>query len=976
MSPRFICSSCLRHASLTLRCGSQSSLPKIRNFVTTTARSDPATETAFERSPVPNNFVDLAQVSQESEQASKTKEIRIPPKYKYGAVPEVSKYAAIKARRRLQQKTTGELAPKAAREGTDKSTGETSDGKLPPVVTGRNGAEVDNRATRKPAKALAAQKAKAPEIRSAAAGSARRHLGWQVPVSAEARKELELLHEVAHSDFTRIDLSKINIDELPFSKVRNRFATRVMEESDNKQLADRLIMLLSSHVPTFGKVKELIAAMLENDDTSGGSAEETSSPLTETAKDGTRESSQFHTEEQEVGTRESPPLRPGLVEEKASSKDQTPVIRLNIPELDRRQVKTLNGRNVAIIPIHTEPAPQVRQLSFDLSRVLFNPGVYQLQDPRSRVYNFDPYLQNIMPVNEFNFDALNGFVSAFGDSTLRDVAIQNGKKYIGSSSSMTSVLSQFHFLLSAFRKLNFETLSRKFQLSSSTFTKITTGPTSVFLRYKDGVYATDPDRYHDSGNILMSMGKSMEKLLTLSKEEFEQYRKSSGGDVNIDNEPEQYHYGTIGNVLIRSQLDAHDPRLPGTGMFDLKTRAVAAIRMNLSDYEAGLGYQIKDRFGSWESFEREYYDMMRATMLKYSLQARIGRMDGIFVAYHNIERLFGFQYISLPEMDLGLHGQSDTSLGDREFGFSVRMLEDVFDRATARFPEQTLRFHFEAREATEVREPVTYMHVYAEPVSEELVDRIQKEASDKVEEYERRVTGRERTATEVKGGNDLNTADQAYSGEPQYVAASPYPSQESEDLAVAAAKQSATDTGTSIEALEEDYQDVVDVSQELESLDTVSSEDSTIRSVATSRLEADGDSSFLDSLESIDLSELPTTPQPETPRAEAAEAAPLLAMKIVVRHEVNGQHVGRPQNLSADDIWSVDYTVEELPPTTARVQFQMCKRRRAKIYEQLNKTRDEDNNLFLRRLLDLSKEGRQWRKEMDDLDAGRETVVL
>jgi hypothetical protein len=30
---------------------------------------------------------------------------------------------------------------------------------------------------------------------------------------------------------------------------------------------------------------------------------------------------------------------------------------------------------------------------------------------------------------------------------------------------------------------------------------------------------------------------------------------------------------------MRSQLDAYDPRLPGTGMFDLKTRAAVSIRM-------------------------------------------------------------------------------------------------------------------------------------------------------------------------------------------------------------------------------------------------------------------------------------------------------------------------------------------------------------------------------------------------------------
>ncbi len=89
---------------------------------------------------------------------------------------------------------------------------------------------------------------------------------------------------------------------------------------------------------------------------------------------------------------------------------------------------------------------------------------------------------------------------------------------------------------------------------------------------------------------------------------------------------------------MRSQLDAHDPRLPGTGMFDLKTRAVVTIRMDAQQYESTRGYEIRGRHGEWESFEREYYDMIRAAFLKYSLQVRMGRMDGIFVAFHNTER--------------------------------------------------------------------------------------------------------------------------------------------------------------------------------------------------------------------------------------------------------------------------------------------------------------------------------------------------
>jgi hypothetical protein len=142
---------------------------------------------------------------------------------------------------------------------------------------------------------------------------------------------------------------------------------------------------------------------------------------------------------------------------------------------------------------------------------------------------------------------------------------------------------------------------------------------------------------------------------------------------------------------MRSQLDAHDPRLPGTGVFDLKTRAVVSIRMNHTEYEEGTGYQLRYARGEWESFEREFYDMTRATLLKYSLQVRMGRMDGIFIAFHNIERIFGFQYLSIADIDQVIHGQTNTCLGDQEFKLSVGLLEQLMERATAKFPETVRR---------------------------------------------------------------------------------------------------------------------------------------------------------------------------------------------------------------------------------------------------------------------------------------------
>ena len=44
-----------------------------------------------------------------------------------------------------------------------------------------------------------------------------------------------------------------------------------------------------------------------------------------------------------------------------------------------------------------------------------SPGVHWLQDPRSRVYNFTPWLENIPKVTDFAFERLSGFVKSSRD---------------------------------------------------------------------------------------------------------------------------------------------------------------------------------------------------------------------------------------------------------------------------------------------------------------------------------------------------------------------------------------------------------------------------------------------------------------------------------------------------------------------------------------------------------------------------------
>lgn len=403
-----------------------------------------------------------------------------------------------------------------------------------------------------------------------------------------------------------------------------------------------------------------------------------------------------------------------------------------------RQIKKVKTKNVGLQPVHVDTAP-VPRVEYGLDRVLFNEGVYVLQDPRTRVFNFDPYLATIMPVDQFDFEALKQYVTSSKDTTLIGVAKEHNKKFTGSTSSMTSSLAHFHYLLSSWRPINPERISKGYDPDSKNFGAILRAPAATFLHYKDGTYAIDADKEYDSETILSMLGKSMEKLLTAPKSEYEKYRRSNSHQLTEEerNADESYHYTTFGDFMMRSQLDAYDPRLPGTGVFDLKTRAVVSIRMDAQNHEKGVGYEIRQRQGQWESFEREYYDMIRLAFLKYSLQVRMGRMDGIFVAYHNTQRIFGFQYIPLEEMDLSLHGTTDLTTGNREFMASLELWEEMLKKATEKFPNTSLRIHVETRPST----VVPFMYFFAEPVNDDEIREIQEQDKEEAAKFQERVLG-------------------------------------------------------------------------------------------------------------------------------------------------------------------------------------------------------------------------------------------
>lgn len=433
--------------------------------------------------------------------------------------------------------------------------------------------------------------------------------------------------------------------------------------------------------------------------------------------------------------------------------------------------KIIDSQELSYEPIPVPGQPEIPHLAHNLDRTLFDPGVHFLKDPRTNVYNFTPYLENIMSIRDFDFDYIAKYVPSGKDSKLATLAQEKGKRFVGSSSSLTGILTQFHHVLSHYRPPLTVDVSKHFPGSITSFTTAQTRPVSIYLRYnsRTNTYAIDADKAENRDIILSILGNCLETMLTTPEKEFRKYHKSYSHELDPEfkNAEQQstYHYTSCGDFLMRSQLDCFDERLPGTGVFDLKTRAVCAVRHDL-DYAQvhdGSNYQIHSLEGNWESFSREWFELIRSTMLKYSLQARIGRMDGIFIAYHNVRQMFGFQYVPLSDMDRIFHGaRSKTNsaseltvknaisgnlpnrastrsspelsertkadiashMADNEFKLSMGLLEGALNEVISHQGKDQRDENLSYNIVFEAKEPGT-MIIYSKPMLEKDIDHIQ-----------------------------------------------------------------------------------------------------------------------------------------------------------------------------------------------------------------------------------------------------------
>lgn len=367
-----------------------------------------------------------------------------------------------------------------------------------------------------------------------------------------------------------------------------------------------------------------------------------------------------------------------------------------ITQVDHSTWSEICNPHLPLIPVSSSQDPSsIPVLAHGIETVLRGDGVYPLEAPwvlkntankrRPRSHlNYRDSLRRIVQPHRIAWENIPEYVPAAHDRRLHELAAAtNGVRYCSSTSSITPTVAALYHLLSNFRDTELTGgLSSHIDSLPAHFAKMHRRPVAfVVKKAAPDVFSVNAHVGPESGpTILRDLGHAMERMLTNEPEVFASkyvLGASSAGGVE-EEESQFYHYSRVSKLLLRAQIDCRNAE---TGeVFDVKTRAVAPIRYDLDNYESSRSHRLRFLRGKMDSYEREFYDMVRTVFLKYAFQLRIGRMAGALVAYHNTTEVLGLEYIPLAEIHSYVFGGDRWA--DMSFGAAIHLLEEVLSKAT------------------------------------------------------------------------------------------------------------------------------------------------------------------------------------------------------------------------------------------------------------------------------------------------------
>jgi hypothetical protein len=355
-----------------------------------------------------------------------------------------------------------------------------------------------------------------------------------------------------------------------------------------------------------------------------------------------------------------------------------------------------NNLNFEQINVKQESKPP--ELSFNLNAVVTKPGIYKLDDliTAQKLKHEMRYLSNLPKPEEIDFANLDTYMNPFEDERLHKIVKEKNKLFCSSTSGISSTLSHFFYKLSNFKSPHFYGLSEEYLNESLKFMVFQRKPTVVKLTKHNDFYSISSSKIFEDKNefILLKMGKYMEKLLTSNDESFQKkyMKRNENNKVEINQEEDYFNFVGFDKFLLRSQIDCGttikdaETGLDKKIVFEIKTRACSPIRYDVHNYLDYIDYEITKIKGPHSSYEREYYDLIRGAFLKYLFQMKIGGMDGAFIAYHNTQKIYGFEYVKLKEIEERIFGNCLYS--DIIFKSSLKLIQESFSEIIKNYPNK------------------------------------------------------------------------------------------------------------------------------------------------------------------------------------------------------------------------------------------------------------------------------------------------
>ena len=379
----------------------------------------------------------------------------------------------------------------------------------------------------------------------------------------------------------------------------------------------------------------------------------------------------------------------------------------------------------------TDSPYEAPAIKHGLNKIIRTEGIYPAEQ-------FSEFLQKVPPINSEIYSRLSTYVRPSKDQVLLEKAKESNVNYFSGSSSLTESFQQIYYAITNYKSPDMTGLAEDFDQGKANYMSAYRKPCMVILKKQgDNLYSIESDKgpiQKKNMEVLLKGGIIIEGLFTLEEEFFNKVCDlntplSEEDKKLIFTGSKSFRYRKIGKLLIRSQIDCQElDELGNPFVYEIKTRACSPIRYDLENYEKYLDYKIVTRNGNTGSYELEYFDLIRSILLKYFFQIKIGRMDGAFIAYHNTQRFFGYEYLSLAEIEKRLFGCPEIS--NQVLKVCVTIFQDILDDVVRDFPNYELIkvgifSNFYTKELTIVVEPRDTVSEY--PTDPRIMEKIRDE---------------------------------------------------------------------------------------------------------------------------------------------------------------------------------------------------------------------------------------------------------